>query len=319
MNQPTRISYAIMVALLVLTGWFHLGTLVLTTLFGYFALRLFSFGRSRYLGLTIYVVAVAALIWGTIYFTRQAYKALPNIVETTIPAVAGYAEKQGYELPFSDYASLKSLVIDEVKLDVVGAGRHAREAAFKVVQFLIGLVVAASLFMSAKWGENDPHAAPGGLYASVVREVTRRFQNFFQSFSKVIGAQIVISAINTTLTSVFLIWNGYPHLLVITTLTFLFGLVPIVGNIFSNLLIVFVGFVISPETALAALIFLVVVHKMEYFLNSKIVGDRIKNPMWLTLIGLVLGEKLLGVPGMILAPVVLHYLKVETSQNKVNS
>lgn len=319
MSQPTRISYAVMVAVLVLTGWFHLGTLVLTALFGSFALRLFSFGRSRYLGLAIYVVAVVAIIWGMIYFSRVAYKALPKIAETTIPAVASYAQKQGFELPFSDYDSLKSVAMDEVKQDMAGAGRHAREAVFKVVQFLIGLVVAASLFMSGKWGEeNDPHAAPDGLYAAVAREVRQRFQILFSSFSKVIGAQIVISTINTALTAAFLIWNGYPYLLVITTLTFLCGLVPIVGNIISNVLIVFVGFTLSPQTALMALIFLVVVHKLEYFLNSKIIGDRIKNPMWLTLIGLVVGEKLLGVPGMILAPVVLHYLKVETSQNKVN-
>ncbi len=39
--------------------------------------------------------------------------------------------------------------------------------------------------------------------------------------------------------------------------------------------------------------------------------------MWLTLIGLVLGEKLMGIPGMILAPVVLHYIKVEASHNRV--
>ena len=84
----------------------------------------------------------------------------------------------------------------------------------------------------------------------------------------------------------------------------------------SNTLIVFVGFTISPRMALVALIFLMVIHKLEYFLNSKIVGDRIRNPMWLTLLGLVLGEKLMGVPGMVLAPVVLHYIKVEASQNK---
>ena len=40
--------------------------------------------------------------------------------------------------------------------------------------------------------------------------------------------------------------------------------------------------------------------------------------MWLTLIGIVLGEKLMGIPGMILAPVVLHYIKVEASRNKMN-
>jgi predicted PurR-regulated permease PerM len=71
--------------------------------------------------------------------------------------------------------------------------------------------------------------------------------------------------------------------------------------------------------ALIALIFLVVIHKLEYFLNSKIIGDRIRNPMWLTLIGIVLGEKLMGIPGMLLAPVVLHYIKDEASKNKLEA
>ncbi|HXE43354.1 MAG TPA: AI-2E family transporter, partial [Candidatus Baltobacteraceae bacterium] len=104
---------------------------------------------------------------------------------------------------------------------------------------------------------------------------------------------------------------------VLVALTFLCGLLPIIGNLISNTLIVGVGFTVSPRTALVALIFLIVIHKSEYFLNSKIIGDRIKTPMWLMLIGLVLGEKLMGIPGMILAPVVLHYIKVEASQSKV--
>ena len=73
----------------------------------------------------------------------------------------------------------------------------------------------------------------------------------------------------------------------------------------------------GPQEALFALVFLIVIHKLEYFLNSKIVGNRIKNPMWLTLIAIVLGEKLMGVPGMVLAPIVLHYIKVEASLNKM--
>jgi predicted PurR-regulated permease PerM len=320
MNQHTRISYVIMAVLLVLIGCFHLGTLLLTALFGFFALRVFSFGRSKTLGLAVYLVAVLLIGWGLFYFSRQAYLTLPEIAETTIPAVAGYAEKKGIELPFTDYASLKTLAISEVQQDVSGVGRHAREVAFKFVQLLIGLFVAASLFLNARWGsENDPNTARDSLYATVVRELSERFQTFFRSFSRVIGAQIIISTINTALTGGFLLWNGYPYIAVITVLTFLCGLLPIVGNIMSNTLIVFVGFTISPRMALVALIFLMIIHKLEYFLNSKIIGDRIKNPMWLTLIGLVLGEKLMGVPGMILAPVVLHYIKVEASQNKLSA
>ena len=100
---------------------------------------------------------------------------------------------------------------------------------------------------------------------------------------------------------------------VVIGVTFLCGLVPVLGNLVSNTVIVGIGFTVSPRMAFAALVFLVVIHKLEYFLNSKIIGQRIRNPLWLTLLALVLGERLLGLPGMVLAPVVLHYLKVEAS------
>jgi predicted PurR-regulated permease PerM len=288
-------------------------------LFGYFALRLFSFGRSKVLGVALYVIAVTAISYGLYQFSKQAYVTLPKIAETTIPAVAEYAEKQGVELPFTDYASLRTLAINEVKDRVANFGRYARTAIFELAMLIVGLVVAVSLFLSAKWEvEGDPHAVKDSLYAHVSREIALRVRTFYRSFATVIGAQIFISAINTTLTAAFLIYNGFPYTPVLIALTFLCGLLPIIGNLMSNTLIVGVAFTLTPRMAFLALVFLVVIHKLEYFLNSKIIGDRIKNPMWMTLLALVLGEKLMGIPGMILAPVVLHYIKVEASQNKVS-
>jgi predicted PurR-regulated permease PerM len=127
------------------------------------------------------------------------------------------------------------------------------------------------------------------------------------------GAQILISAINTVLTAVFVLAMHLPYGVVIVGVSFLCGLVPVVGNVVSNTIIVGIGFTVSPKMALIALIFLVVIHKLEYFLNSKIVGWRIHNPLWLTLLALIVGERLLGVPGMILAPVILNYIKLEAS------
>jgi predicted PurR-regulated permease PerM len=125
---------------------------------------------------------------------------------------------------------------------------------------------------------------------------------------------MTISAINTTLTAIFVLAVQLPYGWVVVGLTFLCGLFPIVGNVVSNTVIVFIGFLVSAKVAIGALIFLIVVHKLEYFLNSKIIGARIRNPIWLTLIGLIIGEKLMGVPGMILSPVVLNYLRVEMSK-----
>src|SRR5690606_3132563 len=124
------------------------------------------------------------------------------------------------------------------------------------------------------------------------------FVRFYRSFTIVMGAQILISTINTALTAIFLYWVGFPFATVLVACTFLCGLLPIIGNIVSNTLITGVAFTISPKMALISLIFLMAIHKLEYFLNSKIIGNRIRNPMWLTLLGLLLGEKLMGIPGM---------------------
>jgi predicted PurR-regulated permease PerM len=136
----------------------------------------------------------------------------------------------------------------------------------------------------------------------------------YESFVTIMGAQIIISAINTLLTAIFVLALHFPYAVVVIGITFLCGLLPVVGNLLSNTIVVAIGFTVSPRTALVALIFLIVIHKLEYFLNSKIVGWRIHNPLWLTLLALIIGERLLGLPGMILAPVVLNYLRLETSR-----
>ncbi len=319
-SLPRRLSYAIMALMFVLIGWLHLSTLVLTTLFGFFALQMFSLRKNKMVGVLIYIVAVVAMIWGLIFVLNRAQKTLPEIAERTIPAIVNYAESKHIELPFTDYASAKTLLVQETKDKVANFGSYLKTAVLQIAMFLIGLVVAVSMFLSARWGtEADLQDMPDSLYATVVRELGSRVRTFYRSFSRVIGAQILISAINTGLTAVFLVWNGFNHTTTLIAATFLCGLLPIIGNLISNTLICGVAFATSPKLALIALTYLVIIHKLEYFLNSKIIGDRIKNPMWLTLFGIVLGEKLMGIPGMILAPVVLHYIKVEASKNKVTA
>ena len=157
-------------------------------------------------------------------------------------------------------------------------------------------------------------ALKNNLYSLSADEVAKRFELFYRSFHTVMGAQIIISFINAGFTSVFLIATSFPYWGLLIVVTFLCGLLPILGNIISNTIIVCVGLTVDLPHAIGALGFLIVVHKFEYFLNSKIIGKRIQNPMWMTLLGLIIGERLMGVPGMILAPVILHYVKSEATR-----
>lgn len=318
MSLPARISYIIVALLVVLTAGLHLGTFVLATLFGYLALRVFTIRGMKWLAVNTYLFVVICVGLGLVYFSNLAYKTFPKMANTAIPAVVAYAEKVGIELPFTDFESLKAAALDEAQQGFAVVGKAASTASFHFVLVIAGLVVALIVYLGPGWTtDHDPPAEPDNLFLAVTRELTARFVSFYDSFAKVIGAQIVISAVNTILTVTFLLLNHYPYSGLLATFVFLCGLLPIVGNIISNSLIVGVGFTIAARTGLYALLFLVIIHKLEYFLNSKIIGGRIKCPMWLTLVGLLVGERLMGIPGMVLAPVALHFIKVEASAVRV--
>lgn len=316
-GTPARVSYYFMAGLLVLLIFLRLGTPLVAALFSYLALHRLTLprrgGKSIAIGIFILLLLGAAYALG--HFIHETIHALPEIADKAIPSVIDTARSKGIELPFSDYDSLKDLAFDTVKSEVRYLGsfaRFARGATADLLLLLAGAVVAMGLFLNPRF-DTGPVAAPVNLYQQCCAEISRRFALLYQSFVTVIGAQVLISAINTVLTTIFVLIMHLPYGVVIIGVTFLCGLVPVVGNLVSNTIVVGVGFTVSPKMALAALVFLIVVHKLEYILNSKIVGWRIHNPLWLTLLGLVIGEKLLGIPGMILAPVILYYVKLEAS------
>ncbi|MEW6160751.1 MAG: AI-2E family transporter [Verrucomicrobiota bacterium] len=308
---------------LFLVGWLHLATPFLAVLFSLFILNKLHMGHKKWLALTAFIVLVLGIAYAVAHFINEAVVALPAIADRSIPLVLAWAQEHGIELPFTDYESLKAVSVDTVKQQARYLRNVANLAKGATTQFaflVIGIVVAVSLFLNSKLDlDRGSHALKDNLYSACCDEIAERFHTFFQSFATVMGAQIVISAINTILTTIFLLVVDLPYTIVVVGVTFLCGLLPVIGNLISNTIIVGIAFTISPKMAFAALTFLVVIHKLEYFLNSKIIGDRIRNPVWLTLLGLIIGERLMGIPGMILAPVVLNYLKVESARIRVET
>jgi len=93
--------------------------------------------------------------------------------------------------------------------------------------------------------------------------------------------------------------------------TFISGLLPVVGNLISNVVIVVVSLSYSPSVAIGSLLFLIVIHKLEYFLNARIVGRRIESRAWELLLAMLVMEAAFGISGVIAAPIYYAYLKDE--------
>jgi predicted PurR-regulated permease PerM len=321
-QESSRLGYYFMLGLLVLVVWLRLATPLLAALFTYLVLTRLHIRRrgGKLLAIAIFLIFVAGASYGLGHFIRQTVKSLPEIADKAIPSIIAWARQYNIELPFTDYDSLKDAAFDTVTGEVKylsGFAKFARGASTQILFLAAGCVVAISLFLKPKFALGQAQqGTTHDLYSLSWVEIGKRFSIFYRSFVTVMGAQIIISGINTVLTAIFALVVHLPYGVVVIGFTFLCGLVPVVGNLVSNTIIVGIGFTVSPKMALAALVFLVVIHKLEYFLNSEIVGWRIQNPLWLTLLGLIVGERLLGVPGMILAPVVLNYIRLEASSIK---
>jgi predicted PurR-regulated permease PerM len=140
-----------------------------------------------------------------------------------------------------------------------------------------------------------------------------------EAFRRVVFAQLRISAINTAFTAIYLavvlplFGVHLPFTKTMIVVTFIAGLLPVIGNLISNSVIVVVSLTHSPAMAVASLAFLVVIHKLEYFLNARIVGAQISAKAWELLTAMLLMESAFGLAGLAAAPICYAWLKDELS------
>ncbi|MGS0742247.1 AI-2E family transporter [Glaciimonas sp. GG7] len=214
---------------------------------------------------------------------------------------------QGY-LP-DDIAGTRQMVTEWIEShngELTLAGKQAIQVFIHVV---IGMVLGAMVALHAEH--------PVLVLQPLSAELLARIRLLGDAFRRVVFAQIKISLLNTTLTAFFLLvilrlaGVHLPLTKTMIVVTFLAGLLPVIGNLISNSLIVIVALSVSLYVALAALVFLIVIHKLEYFLNARIVGSQINARSWELLLAMVLTEAAFGLPGLVAAPVYYAYIKSE--------
>lgn len=180
---------------------------------------------------------------------------------------------------------------------------------------LIGLVIGAILAMRVEMRQ-----VPLGPLAA---ELVTRAQRLAEAFRRIVFAQVRISAINTIFTSIYLIivlpaaGIDLPLQKTMILVTFVAGLLPVIGNLISNTVIVAVSLTYSFQVAMFSLAYLVIIHKLEYFLNARIVGSRISARAWELLIAMLVMEAIFGLAGLVAAPIYYAYLKDELREAKL--
>ncbi|MEQ1772313.1 MAG: AI-2E family transporter [Burkholderiales bacterium] len=262
--------------------------------------------------LTLIILVIGGAITGTILFLRSDAGSLSVLLEK----MAEILDKARDTLPASmqewipiDATDLKDQLVAWLRAHANEVKAMSGEVGHGLVYALIGMVIGALISLR----EALPGQTPGPL-ARALSQCTARLAD---AFRRVVFAQVRISALNTLLTAIYLVavlpmfGVHLPLTKTMILITFLAGLLPVLGNLISNAVIVVISLSFSLHAAIASLAFLVIVHKLEYFINARIVGSQIQASAWELLLAMVVMEATFGLAGVIAAPVFYAYLKSE--------
>ena len=280
--------------------------------------RIFNQRRPR----TIAVVLLATILISTLLIAAWALQIflrsdggnlhsllqkLADIIEASRSQVPDWVSTNFPE----DVGALQQMITAWLREHAGEAKLIVPEAGHLVVHLLLGMIIGCMVALRETIDAKDvkPFAAA----------MQQRMVNIATIFEKIVFAQFKISLINTLLAAIYLLVIlpiAGVHLPLIKTMiadTFIAGLIPVAGNIASNTILVIVALSHSLNVAIASLVFMILVHKAEYFLNARIIGAQINAKAWELLTAILVMETLFGVPGLVAAPVFYALLKKELS------
>ena len=325
MPRPVITSYVLAVTAVLLVLSFHLLPAVFAGLAVYvLTLKLARhlpkninrFAHKAALGVVVVcvmacLISASAAVWSFIGSSHGIAALLATVVDTLGSLRGTLPSSVADVLPTTIEGLRQQLIVmlgtHVQKISVVGL-----EGIKVFAHVLLGMVVGG---MAAVHHFDEHEKSPPFISA-----LRARLRKLVMAFDKVVFAQVKISAFNAAFTAVYLLivlplFNIHlPMATLLVILTFAVGMLPVVGNLVSNTVIVLISLGVSPGVGVASLLFLVLIHKAEYFMNARIVGHEVQATAWELLGAMLLFEATFGLVGLVAAPVVYAWLKAEVKE-----
>lgn len=271
--------------------------------------------RARVIALVVLSAVIVAVltvltVLGIAHFkadTADMARLYDKMMEITDQARAHLPPWADQYLP-TDIDEMRATLGDWTHRHVTTLQMAGREAARGAAHIVIGLILGAIIAVDAA----DP-----SYRRPLAEALIERLVHLAEAFRRIVFAQVKISLLNTLFTAVFLLavlplcGAHLPLAKTLVVLTFVVGLLPVIGNLISNTMIIVAALAVSLPVTVAAFAFLVLIHKLEYFLNARIVGGQIEAKAWELLLAMLFMEAAFGMPGVIAAPIYYAYVKRE--------
>jgi len=279
--------------------------------FGGKVIALVILGSIFIIGVTYGTVRLANLLTGKNEGVVPLMQEMANAIDTARNHFPAWA--QAY-LP-ANVDELETEAANWLRAHAGALGNIGESLGKLLVHVMIGMIIGGMIVLADPTQGYRHGRVPGPLSRALEARVTL----LGRAFRRVVFGQVRISALNTLLTGIYLavilplFGVNLPLVKTMIAVTFLVGLLPVLGNLISNTIIVVVSLSVSFYVAVASLVFLIAIHKLEYFINARIIGGQIRARAWELLLAMLVMEAAFGIPGVIAAPIYYAYLKNELS------
>lgn len=269
--------------------------------------------------LTLSVFIITLLTASAMYFFNLIAKTVSNpdmlINETALildKTLKDLSPNMVHILPHN-IDNIKAELLSFIQSNLITIRNFSKGATHTLITMILGMIIGI-MIASSDYIESDK---------PLINSFRNKMTNMIESFEHVVIAQAGIALFNTIMTSIYLLVImplfdiQFPFTKTIIALTFFVGLIPIIGNIIVNAIVLVIGLSVSVSVGVAAFLYLIAIHKFEYFLNAKIIGKRIQARAFELLISMILLESVFGIIGLIAAPILYAYIKKELKKAKM--
>jgi len=312
-NHPYLIGYVLLVGLAVVFTVSHLLVFAISFLFLFFISdfmtgdvhRISPFVPKAVLFSVLYILVIAAIIMITYKVVPMILKHIPELSNQLQVQIVKELKDASQKWNLQEYVDVDALrgSILKASTTILQFLANSLTPLYKgFIQFVFALAINLFFYFESEKVEQAFTRNPDSLMTFLFKFLQMRLRIFYVYFRRVMGGQVIIALINTLISSVVIFGLHLHHPFLMVFVVLFCGLFPVVGNLMSNCVLTINAFVATGMFGtLICLVLLVGVHKLEYILNSKIIGGMVHLPMAVSLGALIFCEVLLGIPGLILA------------------
>lgn len=322
-SRRAMIISLIFIALLLMTFWYMLNIVLLTFLFTFIFYNLLAVIRrlgqkyspihlpDKLIIVFLYVAFICLMVFAV-------YKLSPVIAKQISDLIYIFNNFDLTTLVINMTPDYANLFIEKLHLNdfLNMLGQFLGTFATKITGLSVDIFLSLLLSMLILMEKNDLRSFGRALEKSRIANTYKHLINFASSFihtfAQVMKVQIVIATVNSIVSIIFLKFMGFGSIIGLGVMIFFLGLIPVAGVIISLIPLSIIAYNLGGiPKVLGVWIMIAVIHALEsYILNPKLMSNRTKLPVCIVFIILLIGNRYLGVWGLLISvPLFIFFLE----------